>query len=1132
VIRTRAALLSVAGALLAACSDDEPPRILETTVVTDTNDVAGPYEVLSVIHDDSGVSGAWVFYSVDGRRNFEAVSMVPRGPEAWVGAIPGFPLGTRVDYYVVARDRTANVGTDPAPAPPNAYCFLVGTLPSRPELLLVHPARGPTTGGTLLSLIGSDFRPGARVFVESAEAESVTVHDSTFITAVTPAGEPGLADVTVQNPTRAELGDAACARQGPDDPPRATLPDSFLYVLPPTPMGIVPDHGPTAGGTTVTVSGRGFVPESQVTFDGAPASCTFVSSEALSCITPPGDPGPADVHIENPDGLTGFLPGGFVYVPPPEVFAVEPPRGPDTGGTPVTILGRAFQPGAVVFFDNLALDAIAFVDSQTLTGLTPAHAPGFVDVRVRNPDGQEGRLVRGYQYFGPPRIDAIVPPQGPTTGGQRVVITGTSFVPGVTVTFDGFPAVIESVSDTEIVVRTPPHPEGPVAVVVTNPDGRSAAGAYTYVPAPEIEGLSPACGPAAGGTVVTVQGRNFQTGAVVLFGDAPAAATNVLSAGVIQATTAPHAPGLVRVLVRNPDGGESPTPGTFTFVPAPQLISVTPAAMLLCGGTEITLRGTDFLPGATVTVGGAPCTSPRVLSSTEIRCNAPPASPGPQRVVVTNHECIDQSSTAAIDLSYERLTLSPTGGLVSGFTNVRVSHTLGLSRPVLAVTFGGTPALEVRNQAGRALAQSPPHEVGGVDVQVTLEGCPPEGAAQRFQYRVFVDRTAGRIPHPACLGDPPECHANYLRFGDLNRDGLNDFVQASGGIDATSRQSNLVYLNDPARPGFFRATVLPFAGGEQNHARVDLADIDGDSDLDLLFAGSGGGSLFVNDGQGGFSRAPFSATLERLGGSFDAQFADVNGDGRPDILFLEIGIEGRDGQPAQNGPDHVFLNQGGGAFTELAGAFPSTFSVHDHRMGIGDFTGDGRPDVAIVVDSHYRPRPPHRLLFGDGTGRFRLEAEPDLSDIFGDIFGIEVGDFDGDGRLDLFLPVEGRVTANGGCGIIIEGQANVLLLNDGTGHFVNRSDLLPPHTDPNIQSASFDVDGDGDIDLVTVGYGAVTRIYVNEGNGRFHDASAALLDPPTCSLSAAGAAIDGTGVPALLVGGVYPTRLWMQTSAP
>jgi hypothetical protein len=1128
---------TVAVGLFASCSDDTQPLVIETTLVTDTNDVVGPYEVLSIIRDDQEVSEAWVFFSTDGKRNFDSTPMARLGSgEVYIGDIRGFPLGTRVDYYVLARDAATNIGTDPAPVPDNTHCFMVGTLPAHPQVLLVTPTRGPTTGGTAITLIGQDFRPGARVFLGAAEAEQVVVADSSLITAVTPAGDPGYVDVTVQDPSASDLGPAACPGES-NQPGRGTLPNGFLYVLPPKPTSVTPDHGPTSGGTSVTVSGTGFQPGAMVTFDGNPADCTVVDASTITCITPPGDPGPADVQVTNPDGFTGLLPAGYVYVPPPELLSVDPPRGPDTGGTAVTLHGRAFQNGAIPFFDNLQLLDVTFVDEGTITAVTPPHAVGYVDVRLRNPDGQEARLPRGFFYFGPPMIEAIIPPQGPTSGGQTVRIDGSSFVPGLTVTFDGLPAMVVSVTDNEIIVITPPHAEGAVTVTVTNPDGRSGDGTYTYVPSPEIASLMPTCGPTAGGTAVNIQGFNFQAGAVVLFGDVQAPQTTVSSPSVLDTVTPPHDAGDVEVRVRNPDLGETTMPGTFTFVPAPRVDAVSPPSMLLCGGVTIAITGADFLPGATVMIGDTPCADLQIVSPSEIHCTAPSGPPGPRRIAVTNHVCLDQTSTGAVDLSYEPLALHPSGGLVSGYTNVRISHSLPVGRPVTAVSFGGTNALEIQNAAdlSTALAQSPPHAIGEFDVQVTLQGCPPETAAPRFQFRVLADRTAQRLPHPPCNGTPRQCHAASIKFGDLNGDGLNDFAQANGGIQVTARQSNRVYMNQPNQPGFFTSIDLPDEPrGPQNSARVDVGDIDGDGRPELLFATStGGGLLYMNDGQGNFRLAPFSRTLEALGGSFDAQFADVNNDGRPDIVYLEIGISQDIGTP-RNGPDHVFLNMGGGNFSEVANAFPSTiFSVHDHKMAINRFNSDNNLDMAVVVDTHFVPQPSNRYLVGDGSGRFQLFAQPAFDNLQADMFGIETGDFNGDGHPDLFIAAEGAAFSGGECGgITIRGHTNILLLNDGTGVFVDRSDLLPPFNEPTIGSAAFDIDGDGDLDLVAVNFGVPTRIYLNDGRGNFHDASDAFLDPPVCSLSAAGAPIDPSGVPALVMGGQYDTRIWIQTTTP
>ncbi len=87
-------------------------------------------------------------------------------------------------------------------------------------------------------------------------------------------------------------------------------------------------------------------------------------------------------------------------------------------------------------------------------------------------------------------------------------------------------------------------------------------------PAPTVASVTPNAGPAAGGTVVTISGTNFQSGATVTFGDAAAASATVNSPSSITATAPAHAPAIVTITVTNPDG-QSVGAGTFTFAAPP-----------------------------------------------------------------------------------------------------------------------------------------------------------------------------------------------------------------------------------------------------------------------------------------------------------------------------------------------------------------------------------------------------------------------------------------------------------------------------------------------------------------------------------------------------------------------------------
>jgi hypothetical protein len=85
----------------------------------------------------------------------------------------------------------------------------------------------------------------------------------------------------------------------------------------------------------------------------------------------------------------------------------------------------------------------------------------------------------------PPTLVSVEPATGSSRGGESVVVTGGGFVLGTTVSFGGVAAPEVAVLDsngTRLRVVTPPRAAGPVDVVVSNPDGRSATlpGGYTF----------------------------------------------------------------------------------------------------------------------------------------------------------------------------------------------------------------------------------------------------------------------------------------------------------------------------------------------------------------------------------------------------------------------------------------------------------------------------------------------------------------------------------------------------------------------------------------------------------------------------------------------------------------------------
>src|SRR5439155_23195192 len=151
---------------------------------------------------------------------------------------------------------------------------------------------------------------------------------------------------------------------------------------------------------------------------------------------------------------------------------------------------------------------------------------------------------------------------------------------------------------------------------------------------PTVSSVERNSGSTAGGTAVTITGTNFATGATVTFGGT--AATNVVvDSTSITATTPAGAAGAATVAV-TVNGQTGSLANGFTYTDSPTVRSVSPNSGSTAGGTAVTIRGTNFVAGATVTFGGTAATNVMVASSTSITATTPPGSAGAVTVTVTN----------------------------------------------------------------------------------------------------------------------------------------------------------------------------------------------------------------------------------------------------------------------------------------------------------------------------------------------------------------------------------------------------------------------------------------------------------------------------------------------------------------
>ncbi|MBI4570173.1 MAG: IPT/TIG domain-containing protein, partial [Planctomycetes bacterium] len=168
---------------------------------------------------------------------------------------------------------------------------------SPPTVTSVSPNIGPTSGGTQVDVVGTNFKTGATVKFSTVLATIVTV-TATKITVTVPSSSAGAVAVTVTNP----------------DGTSATLASGYRYLLPPQISAISPAFGSASGGDSITISGFNFEAGATVKIGGQTATGVTVQSAArIACFTPVVPPGLADVMVTNPDGQTNTKTGAFEY---------------------------------------------------------------------------------------------------------------------------------------------------------------------------------------------------------------------------------------------------------------------------------------------------------------------------------------------------------------------------------------------------------------------------------------------------------------------------------------------------------------------------------------------------------------------------------------------------------------------------------------------------------------------------------------------------------------------------------------------------------------------------------------------------------------------------------------------------
>jgi hypothetical protein len=518
-----------------------------------------------------------------------------------------------------------------------------------------------------------------------------------------------------------------------------------------------------------------------VTFGSTAAtSVVVVSSTSITATTPAGSAGAVTVTVTNLGSLSGSLAGGYTYSAsvaisyaqvasatpqsPTATVSVSYPAAQTAGDLNIVVVGWNDISAAVQSVKDSAGNTYTLaVGPTTGSGLAQsiyyaANIAGATNtVTVTFSQAATYPDVRILEYRGVTTLDVTAAASGSsasassgsaTTTVANELIFGADIVSTTTTAAgSGFTSRIITTPDGDIAedkIVTTAGSNSATATLSASGSWIMQMATFSAVsgPQPSVSSLGPNTGSTAGGSAVTITGTNFVSGATVTFAGTAASNVVVQSSTSITATTPAGTAGAVTVTVNNPGGKSGSLASAFTYIPSPTVSGVSPSSGVVAGGTAVTITGTNFTTGATVTFGSTVATSVVVVSSTSITAITPSDTAGAVTVTVTLN---GQSGSLTNGFTYigqpTVTSVSPNSGSTLGQTAVTITGTnfaLGAT-----VTFGSTAATSIVVASSTSItAITPAGSAGAVTVTVTNIGSQSASLASAYTYVVINEVTA------------------------------------------------------------------------------------------------------------------------------------------------------------------------------------------------------------------------------------------------------------------------------------------------------------------------------------------------------------------------------------------------------
>jgi uncharacterized repeat protein (TIGR01451 family) len=347
----------------------------------------------------------------------------------------------------------------------------------------------------------------------------------------------------------------------------------------------------------------------------------------------------------------------------------------------------------------------------------------------------------------------------------------------------------------------------------------------------------------------------------------------------------------------------------------------------------------------------------------------------------------------------------------------------------------------------------------------------------------------GSLFLPAVAYQSGGYESNWIAIGDVNGDGNADLLVADTSSCDGDCGDGLVGVLLGNGDGTFKSSVVQDAGPGAALS-VAVADVNGDGKPDLVVANQAV-SVLLGKGDGTF-QSPVNYSLVGAGPIEPNSIvvADVNGDGKPDLLVSLYGAS-----------VDVLLGNGDGTFQTAMAYGPGCCG--QGSVAVADINGDGKPDLIVTSGNSDVVG----IMLGNGDGTFQSQVNYDSGGVVPT--SVAVADVNGDGKFDLLVANAASAWSDG----YPSGQGSAsVLLGNGDGTF--QTAVVYFSGGPNYHSiAAVDVNGDGKLDLLLAGCSDPTAWYC----GGSSDGSVAVL------LGNA----DGTFQPTVLYdsGGVGPVSI-------